>query len=578
MSRSSIAHAETIGRRVHWLVEVEIGGFVYRASDEDVAVTDANGNVWNYACGLGELAMRISDDGADGAAVSLAADVQGTPDGWPSVVLQSPQGSPATIRRWVEGQVLDDARVMFDGEITNATWDGADDPLVVRVAWRQRTPKPVPPPQAQINAATWPLPGASAYTPDESVFGAAYPLVFGRPGYRADAPWGATIVTAYATPGYLAQHSAGVVAYSGSRIGIGWVPDGTTYHATTVSVYRAHDDTTNSSGRGFAMQSLTVSTVTDSLGYTVATVTPGAWTGANTTVKFAPNKQYWIRWNDGGGVYNQDRSGPMRKAGEIAAYLLGLAGLTVDAGKMATARGKLDRYLLDFAMVESESDVRGMIESRLGVPLARRQGENGMWYEALNYAPRPEDAVLHLVRLEHESDVSGWFETQETTYAPRVLVEKSEPISYTDEEIANTVTVRYALDRGKAHTQEIVVTGGVPDSARYEIGSVVCAASRARYGELIGPVVELRMVHDQATAEIIALDTAARMAYPRRLTGYVGDVADLEVVEVSDIVRVTDRERNISNALALVRSVDYTLTTIGVQVEVLDYLSHIGSV
>jgi hypothetical protein len=580
MSRTAIAHAEVItGNGIaFWLLDVEIGGYTYRASNDDVSVVDANGTTWTYRAGLALDTVTVRSDGDTSVQCALSADVQGTPDGWPAVLLGPPHGGKATLRRWLKGQLLDEARVLVDGEIYDAEFDDPDAPLLLSIRWLAQTPVAVPPPQAMISALTWPA--TANYIPDETVNGACYPLVFGTPGYRDDVPWGDTILAAYTTPAYLGQHNGAVRVHSGGRLVIGWVPDGTTYHASTVTVWRPHDDTTSTNGRGWAAQVLTVSTTADLLGRTLATCAPIVGTSANNTIRFVPGREYWVRWNGGGGVYNEARDGSMRKAGEIIAYLLRLAGLKVNAGRMAAARGRLDRYLLDFAMVASVTDVRSFIESEIGalIPLVRRTSADGMWYEALNYFPSPADAVLHLVVPAKNATAASYREDAVTTTAAGVLVARASTIAWTDDPITNTLAVRYAFARGQSHTQEVVVTGGTPSSTRGEIGSVACASSRARFGPREGGTVDARLVHDRATAEVIAVEMAARAAIPRRLCSFAGDVADLEVLEPGDVVRVTDTERRITSQFALVKSIEYGLTGIVVDVEILDHLTAIGSV
>lgn len=582
MSRSSVAYAEVqaAASAVHWLVDVEIGGYVYRAADEDVDVVDANGTTWRYRAGIGaDFAVQLRSSADTSVKVQLSADVQGTPGGWASVLPAPPHGSPVVVRRWLEGQTLDEARVVMAGEVYDATYDDPDAPLDLSVRWLDQTPNAVPPAQAQVGPLTWPT--DPTYAPDEARIGAAYPLIIGAPGLAPDVAWGTAFVRAYSSPGYLAQHSDGAAVYSGSRMVIAWSPDGSEgIDATTVSVIVAHDDSTSSNGRGFAVQSLTVNTEQDLLGRWVATVGPGGYTGVNTTVPFKPGKEYWIRWNDGGGVLDETRSGPMRRAGEVIAYLLRLSGLKVNAGRMAAARARLDRYLLDFALVESQEDIRSFIEREIGrfIPLVRRTSADGMWYEALNYYPRPEDAVLHLVAQSPDLEAFHYREEAETGYAPIAYVARVPGITYTDEPVANTVTLRFAFSRGTQHTAEVVVTGRDPDADASEIGSAICAASMARYKERTGEPIECKIVHDRATAEIVALEYAGRLAQPRRRLSFVGDVADLETLEPGDVVRVTDTQRNVTNVLALVDSIDYTLTTLTVSVECLDHLALIGSV
>lgn len=578
-ARTSIAHAEVLAGegRVHWLAEVEIGGVTYRAADVDVVVEDASGADYVYVGGLGGLTFTVRASGDTSATLALSADVQGTRDGWPSVLEVAPHGSRARLRRWLEGQALEDARVLLDGEVYDAEYDDEDGELSVSVRWLAQSPQPIPPRTAEISGATTPV--TAGYEPDPERIGAVYPIVFGQPGYRPDATWGSLINRAsYATPGYLFQHSGGAAVYSGSQIVIGWVPDGTSYDATTVRGYLHHDDTVTILGRGFAIQSLTVATGTDNLGNRYAYVSPGAYTGKNTTVRFAPGKEYWFRWDDGGGVRNEDRTGPMRRAGEIIQALLRWSGLAVDQGRMAAARGRLDRYLLDFAITDRIEDPRRFIEQEIGalIPLVRRTSANGIWYEALNYTPRPEDAVMHLVVPDRDPDVVSWREIEETTGPPMVRVARAGAVSYTDDDIANTVTLRFAPDHGTSPTREITVTGALsPDSARSEIGHVVAAASRSRYGERVGAAIETRLVHDQATAELVVQEHAARLGFPRRLVSLVGDVVDLETIEPGDVVRITDRGRAMHNRMALVHAVtSYGLDGIEVDLEVLDYLLH----
>jgi hypothetical protein len=80
------------------------------------------------------------------------------------------------------------------------------------------------------------------------------------------------------------------------------------------------------------------------------------------------------------------------------------------------------------------------------------------------------------------------------------------------------------------------------------------------------------MVHDQGTAELMAIELAARAASPRRLCAFLGDVADLETLEPGDVVRVTDAKRGIVDAFGLVMELELSLTLVTASLELLDHL------
>lgn len=552
IGRSALAPAEVAGRACHWLLDLDVGGRILRFAEVPVVATTARGEAVPYGSGLGDLEITRGEDPTTASVTLSGAGVD-----WPLLVSRGLDlaSCKATLRRWYEGQVLDVARVMVSGRVTEPAYGGPLQPLefgLERTGWDDTVT--VPPASAVIDVRTWPLAGEfdevgapASLDPDEGVLGAVYPWIFGRPAWAANGPfWGATVgsfnLTGPGSPAYLAEYGDGALTDSLSKLVIA----GHEIQAAEVHVTRA---STDGARAGWDVEVLPVRYATDRLGQRVAYVSQAD----ASALAMVPGEEWWVTWYGefGGGRWNAERTDCMRGAGEIAQFLLEAAGRPVARGRMVAARARLDRFLLDFALTEPVKP-EDWIEEHLGeiLPIVHRETGDGIWYELWRY-----DAT--------EADVEADLEVGRN-------VTRESAVTYTAlDEVVNEITFRYAAMLGDQFGRSLTMTGRPePDPDAGEVGSLVCQVSRSRYGAR--PVtIECAVIGDPASAGLAVQTLARWRALPRRRVTVAGGL-ELDGLDVNSVVRFTDPELYIARALALVRSITLSLVGVSLELELLD--------
>lgn len=550
IGRSALAASDIPGRTCHWLLDLDVGGRTYHFSADAVDVATHSGEVLAYEPGLGALEVTRGEDPTTVAIVLATGGVD-----WARLVSRGLDLATCTaiLRRWYEGQVLEEARVIVAGRVTEPTYGSVHEPLefsVERVGWDETAT--VPPPAAVIDTRTWPLAGQvdllgnpAELAPDEAVIGAVYPWPFGRPAMAANGTfWGATVgsfnLTGPGSPAYLAELGPGVLTERLSKL----VFAGFEIEATEVHITNATGgprDTGNS-------EVLPVRYTNDRLGTRVAYVS------ANDaiTLRMTAGCEYWVTWHDtrGGGKLNDAGTGLMRRAGEISSFLLRSAGRPVAVGRMAGTA--LDNFLLDFALTDPITP-ESWIQEHLGafLPLVQRECAEGIWFDLWRYDATEVDVEAHLTVGER-----GVERTSGVTYTPL-------------DEIVNRITFKYAPVLGGEPAKTITITGsGTPDLEADELGSRVCQVSEARYG--VRPItVECMVIADDGSATLAATALATWRALPRRRVSVSGGL-DLDVLDVNSVVSFTDAELYLSREIAIVRSITLGLTSVSLELELID--------
>jgi hypothetical protein len=158
-----------------WLLEVEIGGRLFRWAVGEVTLATASGDEVVYRAGLSDPGSL--DEGSLGARLAV---LDGRVD-WPRVAPHA-QGGRATLRRALEGDTLEQASVVVAGVVAAVEWDTADAPVVLVIGADSPllVGAPLPDPFARVGGATWPVSPLSVKC-DEGI---AYPVLFGVPGWE----------------------------------------------------------------------------------------------------------------------------------------------------------------------------------------------------------------------------------------------------------------------------------------------------------------------------------------------------------------------------------------------------------
>lgn len=530
----------------HWLLDLEIGGAVYRLADDDLDV-DEGDTTFRYLGGLDALAVTIGEGGPT-VAITVAQDVAAAVDRGVDL-----GAGRATLRRWYEGTDRASAEVIALGRVLEPEYGDATEPLTFSIdSSRWTSTETVPPRTARIDETTWPVSTVSGtpLEPDPSALGASYVRVYGFPGRDAARLWGTLSITSPAVPAYVAEFGAG--AHTGSSSAL-IVADGV-IGATSL---RVTDVSGGYDARGGLVESiLDVTTMQDLRGRTVSVCV----IGYDADVHIIPGNEYWTTWETtgGGGVLGVDGL-PIRALGAVIEDLLQQAGVAYDRGRMAASRSRLDRFAIDcfIAGARPEDWIDDNVADLL--PILRREGPSGVWWELWRYDATDADVELHLVVDDDDpEDDDG------------IVVEVASSIRWSDARTCrNDITLRYLATRdGYAKTRRL---HGVeqPDASLGEYGSYLCAVSRGRYEDLVEEV-ETDIIAEDSTADLVLQWRAMANALPRR--GFVVEGGDERLARLrpNSIVSFSRRRVNLSRALAIVREVTIGLDRHGIALELID--------
>ncbi|OHD19243.1 MAG: hypothetical protein A2Y38_22520 [Spirochaetes bacterium GWB1_59_5] len=560
-------HVQIRGSRPHWLLDVVIGGARYRIADEALAVATASGAVLDYAPGVDpSLSVTLT-----GGPLSVAITLDGaTPDGtpWAMIVARggggTMTGATAELRRWWESQTFEESRWIVGGSLTDPVVGAADEEFefsIERIG--DENPATIPPAEARVDETTTPIQVAAASPqiaePDPASRGRYFPWIFGTPGRDAGATWGTTSMSASGSTAHIVSHFKWETYFHSQ-----WVIAGHPVQATSVRI----TDRTVGYGR-FTVPSkiLAVSTITDLRGREVAAVTI---TTAPYPLQLIPGNEYDVTWEEstGGGIYNADRTGPMRAAGEVVEYMMRSTGDRVDSGRMAATRAFLDRFALDFA-IEEPKRPRAWIDDNLGqfLTLAWNESEDGVFLDVIRYDPTLLP-VLSLVEAEDLEDDPG---------GGVPVVRQGPPKSSNESSVSNDVTVQYAPIRGGDFRKRLRVAaagiagveGVASPAVAGEYPTWRATVSQSRHTPR-AKTLQIPAVCDDASAQLAGAEYLLAHAVTRRSFTVVGEPADLDVLDVGARVVYASARLYMTAAPGNVRTLKLALEQDDVTIELLD--------
>lgn len=530
-------------RAAHWLVDLTIGGVRFYFSDADVDVP-FGALVVEYDAGalLDEVTLG---DGPTTAKVTIGPGAGGV--SWALLAARGANfaAGTATIRMWYEGTDKADAEVLVNGRLVKPTFGTDERPLVFSVDSSQwDTSDTTPGSASRIDETTWPV-TSSPYPlyPAPKSYGATYPDVYGYPGRGAFIPWFAeTPIDDNVVPAYPAEigpsahtYLSSIAIFAGHAVG-----------AAQVSVL---DVSAN------RLETLDVVIMQDKRGVTVS----GFRADFAGVLRILPDHEYWVSIPaiGGGGYVDQDLGSPVRLAGAVLEHKLRRAGVTYDRGRLAVARTRgLDRLRLDF--VDSEpSKPEDWVAGHLGalVPLLRREGPDGVWWELWRYDATAADAELHL-----NGDSEALF---------GVAVNREGDPEWGDTtKVANDITLRYLKTRsGYAKTLRLVGVAE-PVVANGELGSYLCAVSLATYGPRPLVITTDILADDSDATTALAIIAAERCLSRRSIV--ISGGPELGVLAPNSVVTYSEAGLYLDHVPALVTSVSRGLLEVGATLELLE--------
>lgn len=197
--------------RAHWLLEVQIGGRVYRYSEDALEVTTAAGEVLVFDPGLDDPGdQEVEADSVEVSLVDPEVD-------WPALARRI-EGGDARLLFHTEGDVYELAEVICVGLAAAPEWGSRFDAVsfgIVQLSGAdQSLGRRLTADDATVSTVTWPAGdgGASAlntFADPDDANQFRYPLLFGYPGYTGS---GGTVYMPVQVP--LAQWRLGVGTYA----------------------------------------------------------------------------------------------------------------------------------------------------------------------------------------------------------------------------------------------------------------------------------------------------------------------------------------------------------------------------
>jgi hypothetical protein len=550
-----------------WLLDVTIGGRLYRYSTARVEVTDAAGRVLLYLSGLTDFEIEDTGDLEEQGieVVDLAAD-------WPTLAARGIafDGSPAVLRWWRTGDLFERARIVLSGVLRDRELGdpSAMGTLVATVAavtgadtyWA---------PQATVGTATFVYEPTGAAIYDDQIEGAVYPLVFGYPGYHESAnPNEGTgpavgFLLIPAVPALLVKYD-GTTGVGGSALLVAMGPTEASrnFLRTTHGTVRVYcPDIAGGGYFGFAYEIRNVKETIDLLGQSYSLVE----FGVATAVQPILGAHYYTAWGPpefdvgdhagGGTIFPGPSAGagkagantaaprPIRSLCDVALFVLRNSGRVVDLQAQEAERDRLDSFAVD-GFVNNGVQLLPWFEQSLGklFPIVRRTGPRGIYYAYVNWWAEATDAVAVLV-----AGNNGIRRASALRTSSFASIRNQFQLDF----------ARSALDGAYTARMVLGAEAGVLDPALEldgrVIGSPRCAASVASHGIAVADPVQSPYVWSDQQAVGILEFWAQRDALPHDFVSYTGP--DLGDLRVGQVVAITDDEVGLDRAVALVNGI-----------------------
>lgn len=480
-----------------WLVELTLGGRVYRFAETRVEVDTL---LWE--AGLSAPSVSYADVAAPDAAVPITI-VTDTVD-WAAVAAagDAVDRGPAALYRWRPGQTLREARCVFRGFWGRCSWGAVGEPLVGQIRREgQELSDLTPSPDAAVSSDTWPV--TTDWSRADDTDGAAYPVVIGVPG---DTGTGAKPAVPVPVAEVAGGDSDGRVVWLGG--------DADDVVLFDLSAEPRGLNWERGAPWGYAVRSVTA--LEDELGRTVQSARAGdLW---------HPGGEWWVGFSDaagrGGGLRWRGRR--LRGAGDVLTWALDGYRGAVDHGRLRAIAPTLNAYQVDTYLSAPVTRWEWAVAELLPwLPVAWCESTDGVYPRWVRWSATARDVVA--------------------TLDARSLSRES-PVTLASDEVVNEVTVEFRESgRGRWLGRRTVSSSTRARDRDRWIADPVATASQARYG-LRATTLQLHHTWDAATAVLVARDTLARLAWPRRTVAYhAPSELDLERrLELGDVVHLVD--------------------------------------
>ena len=562
--------SQLTGRRVYWLLTVEVGGVLMRMASDEVDVVTDDGEVYHYSAGLDDIETTEGIDLFGDSSGQLSVPLEFLPPPGVSVAEMIARGEDLSagrgeLARWVEGTTYEARRVVLVGGLTDPEYGDDGEAVATTLEERLAYTETLTSIAAMATSAlTWP--GNSVASLSEQWIDVPYPIVIGRPGYLA----GGSIT---GSPALWVDHRF-IVPTSPPPYTYGGVVVIAGHHVSAERVYLNNDQYTAADARFkvFNLFDGLANPVAVVLWYVSSTstgdpfnfdgsatyadhynvdpdVAAGGLTlslgaGALLDPTFVSSDQLglYVIWDDeaafGGGLVRDGVT--IRGAGDVLAYFLGLTTIAVDWGRLAAATPLLAAYQLDGCITE-RTDVWTFLQDEILplLPVSIVSGPLGIYPVVWRWDATASDAVL---TLDADTDAS---------------ISRVGRVAYDSQDRANRLSLEYQLSYRTGNYQTSLTYGSDADAALDSSVTAhpLCTWSQGRTGRVVERSLTSAWVYDDSTAYAILEWQAAAYALPTRTVTYQVPEVEFSHVERGMVAVLTDSGIYASGAVCLVREV-----------------------
>lgn len=505
-----------------WLLDLTIGGVVYRFCTEAITINDSFGNALDYHGTLSgvDFASEIEFGSADFDLPAASVTVTFRED----MAKRIAQGVDfaagfaelAIIRKGSDDD-HDDRQVVLSGRLDAPSYGAQGEPISFNIEadWLRSTAAIPAPSNVIDNQINWP-------DSDDNCQGAVYPILIGAPGNENFA----------GSPIYV------IDGFGGSGAVLGLVA-GHACTASSIDVIRVSNDTGAASV--LSNEALSFALDTQNQAYSFVTLTGD----------YAAGDSYFARFSrGGGGLINpfevaRDSSGNntpgfLTGAGDVLRYLLHKSGAKVDDGRCAIAASVLNSFELDGYIAERVNVldlVKDIVEL---LPCSLRATADGIYPVVWHYDATKQDCSVH---LEAGRDVY-----------------RDGPVEYVSGPIYNEISLRYRHNcKFNTLTKKVTITGDLNQQTNgYTWRNVYTVSSHSRYGSR-AVEFETELISGRDVAGRVVNWMSRAFSTQHRAITYEAPNR-LAFLQVGDVVALTDAELHFEEQVTLIQSIDYTET------------------
>lgn len=498
-----------------WILDLTLGGVVYRFATETVSIKDGSDSLlYHGTLSNVDYASSLEFVSPDFEMPSAAVAVTFREDIAKRIAQGVDLGSAtAQLALWIDGNDYDDRQVLIEGRVDVPSYGAVGEPVTfsIEADWLRNS--------RSIPNATQVIDDLVFDDADDNAEGNTYPIIIGAPGRQ----------TFSGSPIYIVDDGTS----SGTVLGL---VAGHACTAATVQVLRVQTN-----GTSTAYSPKTLYTAQDSNGNTYTYV---AMTG-----QYTEGDTFFAMFNEGGGgllnpysvgIDSDGNNTPtyLTGGGDLVRYLLHQTGAKIDDGRCVAAAPFLNSIQFE-GFIGERVDVMSFLQDEILplLPCSLRASSEGIYPVVWRYDATTKDAVAKLT-------------------ADREIF-RDGLVDFESNEIANEISIKYRHNvRYNRLKKAVTVTGDLHKrTSGFLWRTDYAVASMSRYG-LRSMELETEMITSRASAGRV-VNWMSRAYCGRHRTIKYSAPQRLGWLEVGDVIALTDSELHLSDQVAIVQSIEW---------------------